>query len=45
MSQGDFMPKEIADAINGAIRDCFIDSGGPDNIATGQERLPKLLMG
>ena len=25
------MSKEVADAIIGAIRDCFMDCGGPDN--------------
>lgn len=39
------MSKEIADAINGAIRDCFMDCGGPDNIATGLKEIAKLLMG
>jgi len=33
------MPKEIADAINGAIRDCFMDCGGPDNVATGLKEI------
>ena len=38
------MPKEIADAINGAIRDCFMDCGGPDNVVTGLKEIAKLLM-
>jgi hypothetical protein len=39
------MPKEIADAINGAIRDCFMDCGGPDNVATGLKEISQAIDG
>jgi hypothetical protein len=35
VSPGNVLPREVADAINGAIRDCFMECGGPDNVATG----------
>jgi hypothetical protein len=38
LSQGDALTKEIADANNGAIRDSFMDYGGPDNVDTGLKR-------
>jgi hypothetical protein len=39
------MPKEIADAINGAISDCFMDCGGPDNVATGLKEIARAFGG
>jgi hypothetical protein len=45
VSKGDLVPKEIADAINGAIRDCFMDCGGSDNIATGLKEIAQAISG
>jgi hypothetical protein len=45
VSIGNIMPKEVADAINGAIRDCFMDCGGPDNVATGLKEIAQAIEG
>jgi hypothetical protein len=39
------MPKEITEAIDGVIRDFFMDCGGPDNVATGLKEIAQAIDG